>query len=234
MRPAAFALPFLLIGAALPASADPLLDRLIAEARTVTVESLAFQQTVRRDFNGKVETRVERFDGSRPAGSRWSLVSIDGREPTSEQVARHAREMRARDPAYYGRLAQLLDGAEKRRGPNGETVYHVASLKGRGAAAGGNFAGLASRFALDATVGGDPDRPYVKRLRVYAPQPFRYRVIINVRAFEAVTEYQRQPDGRPQVVTQRFEASGAALGMRGTIRNETRIGDYRPVAIAER
>src|SRR5262249_17922441 len=45
----------------------------------------AFTQRAIEFEHGKRRERLERYDPSRPGNERWTLLGIDGKEPTSEQ-----------------------------------------------------------------------------------------------------------------------------------------------------
>jgi hypothetical protein len=76
--------------------ADALKQRIVAHARTVGPEDFAFTRTARvEQIEGeKKETRttVEKYDPRKPADQRWTLVTIDNRAPTAEELKAHRKE----------------------------------------------------------------------------------------------------------------------------------------------
>ena len=62
--------------------ADELKQRILAQAQSMGPDDYAFTRTIRSDAtsNGKAEkkVRVEKFDPTKPAEARWTLVSVDG------------------------------------------------------------------------------------------------------------------------------------------------------------
>jgi hypothetical protein len=74
---------------------SPLLNR-AAEKWMTEADRWAFTMQVREfDHHGLKEERVEHFDPSRPAGERWTLVTVNGRAATAERQAAW-RETKAR------------------------------------------------------------------------------------------------------------------------------------------
>ena len=71
---------------------DELKQRVLAQAQSVSPDDYAFTRTVRSEqtSNGKTEQKVtvEKFDPTKPADARWTLVSVDGAAPSSRRVER--------------------------------------------------------------------------------------------------------------------------------------------------
>jgi hypothetical protein len=85
-------------------------------------EAWAFTQHV-REFDGsdRIHTRIERYDPSRGEELRWTLVSIDGRIPTTEEISAFRkrkgakRTRRTKPPSSYvdfDRVAVLAEHAD--------------------------------------------------------------------------------------------------------------------------
>ena len=95
-----------------PASAEPIQDKLLAGARAASAETLAFTRTTRVEERSggtpDVKTRVDRYDPARPRAQRWTLVSLDGRAPTSDEIVAEARRLspKARIILYADLLAR--------------------------------------------------------------------------------------------------------------------------------
>lgn len=199
--------------AAAPAP-DPLLARIVADAATITEASFGFERTTRLEAGGKSTVRVERF---RPAATpRWTLASVDGRAPTADEARDYARAADKQPVPNYGRLgAMLRDGAERATAADGNTVYRVTRLPKGSIAANG--ASMAKHLVGEATIARAGDRPFVAQMRVFAPKPFRMRMVAKVDRFEAVTRYAPGADGRIRVVSQAVTTVGSMLGQSGTM-----------------
>ena len=82
----------LCLGAATTALAqnnkDELKQRVFAQSQSVSPDDYAFTRTVRSEqtSNGKIEkhVNVEKFDPTKPAEQRWTLVSVDGNPASAE------------------------------------------------------------------------------------------------------------------------------------------------------
>ncbi len=82
---ASIAVAFLVMSAAAQSSERALAD--IVDTALDNIEwnfemSYAFDETSREDD----ETLVGRYDPTRPAGERWTLLSVDGRAPTDDEI----------------------------------------------------------------------------------------------------------------------------------------------------
>lgn len=70
----------------------------------------AFTQDVREFAGGRIkEERGERYDPSRPAESRWRLLSINGQKPTPAQWAEWQKRRMRKTPALGKSLGDLFD-----------------------------------------------------------------------------------------------------------------------------
>jgi outer membrane lipoprotein-sorting protein len=75
---------------------DELKQRILAQAQSMSADDYAFTRTIRSETNSKGKTEkkvlIEKFDPTKPADARWTLVSINGAPPTAEQLKSHAKE----------------------------------------------------------------------------------------------------------------------------------------------
>ena len=78
----------LLAGAASAESPADIVDRAFAAISTDYQRTWAFTETETNDG----ATRVGRFDPRRPPGMRWSLLSVDGRAPSEQEVEDYLAE----------------------------------------------------------------------------------------------------------------------------------------------
>ena len=220
----------LLLIAAAPAEADALLDRLVAEARSVGPDDFAFTRTLRTEQTSgdKVETRasVERYDPARPAGQRWTLVSVDGRAPTRDELKDYSKAMAQAMVPNYGRLARYFGSGGERAAKGGRTVYRAGKLP-KGALTIGK-ADLSAGATAEATVAEGP-KPYVERLDIVSLKPVRMMLVARVERLDATSRYKLMPDGRPVLAEQVSEMRGSMLGRAGSLRTVATFSDHRPV-----
>lgn len=204
------------------AAADPLLDRLRADAAAADPADVAFESVVTATGPRKDESRVtvERWDGR-----VWTLVSINGKAPSTAEADKFRRQKAdERNIPGYGRLATYLSGTvEKRTDAAGNTVYFIPELpKGSFILWGDN----SRHFSGEALVAQSPAGPYIKRFRAWVREPFRMRVVIKVERFDLVNDY-AVDDGRRVLVRQQSDSNGALLGQTGTMRIDSQFSAYR-------
>jgi hypothetical protein len=197
-----------------PARADAVLDQIRAEARATPMTP--FERTVRVEQGSRPPVvRVDRFNPAAPAGRQWTLVSVDGRAPTSDEVSEHARQVNAQPVPGFHRLPTLLQGpptAIERQGPR--TVYRWAALK-KGAAPSGQGPDFSERLSAEATVLTGA-RPVLEQVRVFAAEGFGVMGVARINRFESLSRYTQgsrghQLAGQNTEVDARipFRASGA-------------------------
>ncbi|MFC3713615.1 hypothetical protein ACFOMD_13625 [Sphingoaurantiacus capsulatus] len=213
-----------------PAHADPLLDRLVAEAKTVGPDDFAWTRTSKQEQRSgsevKARTIVERYDPSRPVGQRWTLVSIDGKAPPADDVRDHAKAMKDALVPNYGRVAAYF-GAGAQRKPGAKPAYLAAKLP-KGALLLGK-SDLSASARAEVLVADGP-RPFVERLDVVTTKPVRMMLVAKVDRMEATSRYKLMPDGRPVLAEQMSEMHGSMMGKEGSMRTVTTYSDHRAVS----
>lgn len=216
-----------------PALADALLDRLVAEARAVGPDDFAWTRTLRSEQRSgdKLETRasVERYDPSRPAGQRWTLLSVDGRAPSDAELKDYSKAMVQAMVPNYGRLARYFGAGAQRAASGGRTVYRATKLP-KGALTIGK-ADLSAGAQAEATVADGP-RPYVERLDIVSTKPMRMMLVAKVERLDATSRYKLMPDGRPVLAEQVSEMRGSMMGRSGSLRTVAIFSDHRAVTKA--
>jgi hypothetical protein len=177
-----------LAAAAAPASADAVIDRLKSDARGTPVAP--FERTSRTEQPKRPPiTRVDRFDPKAPEGRQWTLVSVDGRPPTADEIEAHAKLVKGLPVPGFHRLPVLLQGdptSQRREGAR--TVYRWDALK-PGAVPNNQGPDFSARLAAEATVATVGGRPVLEQVRVFAPEPFAIMAVARMNAFESVTRY---------------------------------------------
>lgn len=178
---------------AAPAHADAALEQLRAEARATA--PAPFERTLRIEpANGPAVVRVDRFDPRAAPGRQWTLLSIDGRAPTAEDVRRHQRETSRQPVPGFHRLNELLAGPPTAIERQGErTIYRWQSLKA-GAVPTGQGPDLSERLSAEAVVSGPAARPRLEQVRIRAAQPFAIMGVARMNRFEAVSLYALEGD----------------------------------------
>lgn len=216
-------LPLALL-AATPAAADPLQDRLLAGAKAIAPEDIAFTRTVREEQRSggtpEVHSRVDRWDPARPAPQRWTLVSIDGRTPTSDEMVAAAEKYADAPVPSYNRLARWL-GAKAVC--EGKVCRYAALPKGIFVVNGRD---ISADTTAEVTAGDGPT-PWVERIRFTSTKGFRMMLVARVDKVEAVQSYRLLPNGTPAPLDSTVEMTGAMMGKSGSIRTTTSFTDVR-------
>jgi len=208
-------LAVLAVGAAPPAAAEvpPIAREAFANMPRVTGE-WAFTRT-REDNDG---SRVERFDPA--ADPKWQLVSVNGREPTEEELRDYAEEVEQRLAREEGRPGDNdFDGLAADEGWELlEEDDRRVTWRFRPAAGATDREGTAKHLQGEMTI--LKSVPYVESFRLYSDEPFRAKVIAKIERFNTRIEMIRL-DRRaymPVRVTTRVRGS-AAFGLKSIERD---------------
>src|SRR6476620_4630879 len=87
-------------------SQEELKQRILSQARSISADDYAFTRTSRieQTSNGKTEQKVtvEKFDPTKPAETRWTLVSVDGAPPSADALNDFRKgSAKRRVPGYH-------------------------------------------------------------------------------------------------------------------------------------
>src|SRR5882757_1959434 len=112
---------------------DELKQRILAQTQSTGPDDYAFTRTIRSDgtSNGKAEkkVRVEKFDPTKPAEARWTLVSVDGAPPSADELNTFRKDApKRRMPGYYRLAGYFGSAATASTDSRGRTVFHFAAL----------------------------------------------------------------------------------------------------------
>src|ERR1044071_455593 len=112
---------------------NELKQRVLAQAQSIKPEDYAFTRTVRIEqiSGGKTEqkVRVEKFDPTRPAEGRWTLVSVDGAPPSADALKTFRTDSaKRRVPGYYRLAGFFGTPATASTDSHGRTVFHFGAL----------------------------------------------------------------------------------------------------------
>lgn len=213
-----FTLPLLaaLLMAAAPADElrlEPLREAIISDARAADPAGIAFERTttaVRRGPGIKEKTvTVERWDGT-----RWTLVSVNGKAPSANQFKSFRKATAASPVPGYHRLAALLAAAsDVQVDGDGRRVLKIPVLPtGSVRTDNGDISNHLSGEAVIATTDG---KPWIARLKVKARENFKLNLLIKVTGFEQVFDYRIGPDGKPRLASQTADSRGSMFGFAG-------------------
>ena len=223
IAPVGLAALVLFLAAATPVS-EPLRDRIIADARAVPPNRLAFDRATSMERKGggstsKV-TMVERWDGQ-----RWTLISKNGKSPSASD--RRDVEKLASDapvPGYH-RLAGLLAAAtEVGTDSEGRMVLRIPVLPPGSVRT--DSSDISSHLRAEAIISNRGGRPWVESVHVSQLEPFKMNALIKVKTFDQVSTYKLDAGGRPRLTSQSADSMGSMFGFSGGQSSET-IYTYR-------
>jgi hypothetical protein len=205
---------------------DPLLSRLIADARALAPSTMSFDRATSAvqttaSGRGDADRRTDHW-----SGKAWTLLSVDGKPPSVEATAKYAKQASgAIIPGYYRLGTFLAATTGKSADAQGRTVYHIDSMPKGSVNAGGD---ISDRLAGDATVDTGGGAPYVARLHIYSRTAFHVMLVAKIDNFDVVTDYARTADGKPVLVRSVGVLKGSQFGTDGTQRTETTITNVGP------
>lgn len=182
----------------LPASADPLLDTVLAQVRADQGQIWSMNRTgYEFNSNGSVKSKkVAQFDDSKPADARWSLTSIDGRAPgAQDDKAFHTLFRDNPFPPTYGAIANFIDADAMRLSEAaGQVKYRWKTMPARTTLIRGHDFSeyLSGELTIDTSV----EHPFIKELRIYAAEPFRPVIGVKVEHLERVMHFAMNVQGQ--------------------------------------
>ena len=212
--------------------ADALKERIIAHARTVTAEDYAYTRTVRvetTEGDKKEESViVDRWDPAKPLDQRWTLISIDGKPPTADQLKDFRKAVPKRRLAYYGRVAgYFAKPATNAADPRGRTIFRFASLPKETVMV--NDSDISANATGEVVVNPSGATPFIEEVRFVSTQPTRVKLVAKIERFETMMRYRLMPDGKPVPIESTSDMSGSMLGQQGRIRTRVAYSDHRAV-----
>jgi hypothetical protein len=210
-------------------NAEILKQRIIAQAQSVAPNDYAFTRTVSFDIaaagNRQKTVRVEKYDPTKPAAARWSLVSVNGAAPSAKALRKFRREVRKRPSFGYHRLATYFAApAAAVADAEGRTVFHLASLpKGSIIVGKSDISRLAS---ADVVVTEGSGNPFAEQVHL-SLEPTRRLLVFKLDRCEVTCRFAVGPEGKPLLVDETAEMAGSGLGFKGRLRSVATYSDYR-------
>ncbi len=183
----------------LAVQADSLLEQVVAGAKA-DKQLLWSVERVNSDFDtsGKLtETSVARFNGAAAKGTRWSLVSIDGKMPKPSADKEFTKNFNAGDFApTYAQVADLLAGPATKISPN---CYRLMGLPAKTVMAAGYD--LSAYLQADVIVDVSGSQPFVSQVKITAPKAFKPMSLSKVQRLDRTLTFTRGPNGLPILAT---------------------------------
>ncbi len=213
--------------ATVPVRADALLDAVAAGARA----DRGVQWSVDRlnsdyDTAGQLKTSsVAHFNGAAAKGTRWALIAVDGKAPSSSAVQDFSKIFNAGDLApTYAQVADLLTGAAIKVAPN---CYRVIGLPAKTVMAAGYD--LSPYLQADIIVDASGMQPYVSQVKISAPTPFKPMSLSKVERLDRTLTFTRGPQGMPVLSASSVYADFKVMLKKISLRSQTQFHGQRPV-----
>jgi hypothetical protein len=210
---------------------DELKQRVLAQTQGLGPDDYAFTRTIRSEqtSNGKTEKKVtvDKFDPTKPAEARWTLVSVDGAPPSPEVLKTFRTDSAKRRVSGYYRLAGYFGSpATASTDSRGRTVFHFAALPKETVKVMDND--VSQNATADASVTEANGVPFVEQLHV-SVRPTRLKLIAKLNSYEYTARYRIGPDGKPLLIEQTSDMSGSGMGQTGGGHTVVTYSDYRAV-----
>lgn len=206
-------------------------QRILAQAQSISPDAFAFTRTIRTDqmSNGKTEKKVtiEKFDPSKSAEARWTLVSIDNAPPSATDLKAFRKDAITRNVPGYHRLAKYFESpATVSTNALGRVLFHFTALPKSSVIA--LDTDVSQNATVDATVSEANGVPFVEQVHITV-RPMRIKLLMKLDSFESTSRYRIGPEGKPLMVEQTSDLSGSGLGQTGGAHSVVTYSDYRAV-----
>jgi hypothetical protein len=208
---------------------DELKQRVLAQAQGLSPDDYTFTRTIRSEStsNGKTEKKVtvDKFDPTKPAEARWTLVSVDGAPPSAEALKTFRTDSAKRRVSGYYRLAGYFGSpATASTDSRGRTVFHFATLPKETVKV--MDSDVSQNATADASVTEANGVPFVEQLHV-SVRPTRLKLIAKLNSYEYTARYRIEPEGKPLLMEQTSDMSGSGMGQTGGAHTVVIYSDYR-------
>ncbi len=210
---------------------DELKQRILAQAQNVGADDYAFTRTFRSEPTtaGKTEKTisVDKYDPTKSGDARWTLVSVNGAPPSTDELAKYRKETPKRRVPGYHRLANYFAGpVTTATDSRGRTVFRFASLPKDSVMVFNSD--VSHNTSAEASLGEANGVPFVEQVRL-SIQPMRIKLIIKLDHYESMSRFRMGPDGKPILVEQVADVTGSGMGQEGSLHQVITYSDYRAV-----
>lgn len=212
-----------------PANADALQQQILAAAKLMTGDEFAFTvTTVAQRSSEPPKPYVMRYDPTRPVGTRWVLVSAEGRAPTTKEAAGAAKQASGAPVPSYARIARWFGAPAARISANKDSVTYRFPALPKDTVKIGNHDASADTVA-EVYVNTASAVAFIERVRFFSTTSFRMALVAKIERFVFTTTHQMRADGRPVLLAADGDMTGSLLGKAGWFKTRTIYSDMRPV-----
>ena len=213
---------------------DELKQRVLSQAQSVSADDYAFTRTIQSEatFLGKTAkvVSIEKFDPTKPAHARWTLVSVDGAPPSAAELRKYRKEAAKRRvvPGYH-RIANYFGApATVSSDAVGKRVLRFATLpKGSVSIKETDLSHLAT---AEASVTEEDGEPFVEQVRF----TLKTRRAMLIDRYETTFRYRIGPGGKPFLAATTSDLFGSGLGLGAAMHSAITYSDYQAVRNSQR
>ena len=183
-----------------------------------------------RHLTGKTEKKVtiEKFDPTKPADARWTLVSVDGAAPSSDALKEFRTDsVKRRVPGYYRLAGYFGTPATASTDSSGRTVFHFTALPKDTVKV--MDTDVSRNATVDTSVSETNGVPFVEHVHLTV-KPMRMKLLMKLEGYESTARYRIGPEGKPLLMEQTSDMSGSGLGKEGRSHTVITYSDYRAVS----
>lgn len=224
---------FLFVGAFALAQKNPddLKQRIHAQAKSLNADDYAFTRTIRSEENSgakkEVKVEVEKFDPSKSADARWTLVSVNDAPPSANDLKQFQKDSaKYHVPGYY-RLADYFGSpATTTTDAHGRTTFRFTALPKATVIVFDSD--VSQNAAVEASVNEGGGTPFVEQMHSTVGS-MRIKLLFKLQSYEATARYQLGPEGKPLLVERVSDIVGSGMGKQGKFHQVTTYSDYRAV-----
>lgn len=208
---------------------EELKQRILAQANSLSPDDYAFTRTTRAEQSsgGKTEQKitVEKFDPTKPADARWTLVSVDGAAPAPDALAEFRKGLAKRRVPGYHRLAKYFTtSTAASTDEKGRTVFHFSNLPKETVLLFDTD--VSQNTTADATVTEADGAPFIEQLHL-SVRPMRLKLIMRLESYQSTARYRIGPEGKPLLMEQSSDMVGSGMGKEGRAHTVITYSDYR-------
>jgi hypothetical protein len=208
------------------ARADPLQDQVVASARATRTDTYGFRRTIEIESNlAKRKVFVEQFDPRRPAPDQWAIISVDGRPPTSKEVADRRKSQRDPFPPYFAVSKWFGAPATRSETAPGYVTYQFASLPPETLKFGSHDASADTQAQALVNIKGNV--PFIERLNLTSTKGFKMMLVAALGSMTFTMRYRQLADGYIVPLDALSDITGSAMGKAGQMHTSASFSDFQ-------
>jgi len=210
---------------------DDLKQGIQTQAKSLSADAYAFTRTIRSEQSSgakkEMKVEVEKFDPSKSADARWTLVSVNSAPPSADDLKQFQKDsVKYRIPGYY-RLARYFGSpATTTTDAHGRTAFRFNALPKATVIVFDSD--VSQNAAVEASVNEGGGTPFVVQMHSTVGS-MRIKLLFKLQSYEATARYQLGREGKPLLVERVSDIVGSGMGKQGKFHQVTTYSDYRAV-----